>query len=660
MLTSLQDDRRRMVERQLKARGIGNPHVLAAMGQVPREMFVPERLREFAYEDGPLPIDEEQTISQPYIVALMIEATDVSPGDRVLEVGAGSGYAAAVMSRIADEVYAIERREALAASARERVVALGYDNLKIIAGDGSLGLPDEAPFDAILVAAGGDKVPEPLKQQLAIGGRLVVPVGGETMQSLLCVTRTGANAWSEDNLGGVRFVPLIGAHGRWEDGNRAASNHKPAREKTLAQCIAEAAEPLPDPDEDAHFGEWFDRFADRRVVLLGEASHGTHEFYAARAAITRRFVERYGFTIVAVEADWPDAAAIDRYVRHRAHRPAAQPPFARFPTWMWRNTVIDRLIHDLRELNAGRATDEMAGFYGLDIYNMSGSIEAVLSYLDEHDPAAAAVARERYGCLTPWQAEPATYGRAALTRGYAGCEAEVIAQCRDLLERALEDGEGMFGAAMNGRLIASAEKYYRIMYYGGAESWNLRDSHMAETLEHLLGQGGAHSKALVWAHNSHIGDARATEMGAVRGEHNIGQLVRERWGRQAALIGFGTHAGTVTAADDWDSPRLEKRVLESRSDSYERQCHESGVGRFLLDLSEGRHEALRRRLAEPRLERFIGVIYRPETERWSHYSEAVLTQQFDAFVWFDETRALQALGPPEPDHGLPETYPFGV
>jgi protein-L-isoaspartate(D-aspartate) O-methyltransferase len=660
-MTTPEEQRALMVERQLKARGIGSPHVLDAMGEVPRERFVPERLREFAYEDGPLPIGEEQTISQPYIVALMIEAADVSPGDRVLEVGAGSGYAAAVMSRIAGEVFAIERHEALAEEARARVEALGYDNLTIVAGDGSLGSPDEAPFDAILVAAGGDKVPEPLKRQLAIGGRLVVPVGGESLQSLLCVTRTGEDAWSEDNLGGVRFVPLIGAHGRWEDGSRAATNHRPARELSLAECIAEAAEPLPDIG-DPEFAAAFDRFAGRRVVLLGEASHGTHEFYAARAAITRRFAERHGFTIVAVEADWPDAAAIDRYIRHRPHRPDAPAPFERFPTWMWRNTVIDRLTHDLRSLNERREPERMAGFYGLDIYNMSGSIEAVLAYLDEQDPEAAKVARERYGCLTPWQADPATYGRAALTRGFAECEEAVVAQCNELLQRALRDhdGEDLFGAAMNARLVASAEKYYRVMYYGGAESWNLRDSHMAETLEHLLEQGGPNSKALVWAHNSHIGDARATEMGRVRGEHNIGQLVRERWGEEAALIGFGTHAGTVTAANDWDSPRKTKRVLPSRADSYERQCHDSAVPRFLLDLSQGRHETLRRRLAEPRLERYIGVIYRPETERWSHYSESVLPEQYDAFVWFDETRALEALGPPEPDHGFPETYPFGV
>lgn len=650
--------RTQMVERQLKARGIGNEHVLAAMADVPRERFIPEALREFAYEDGPLPIGEGQTISQPYIVARMIEAAEVSPGDRVLEVGAGSGYAAAVMSRIAAEVYAIERHGVLAEAAQRRLLENGYDNVVVMAGDGSLGLPDKAPFDAILVAAGGDKVPEPLKRQLAIGARLIVPVGDEAQQSLLCITRTGENAWSEDDLGGVRFVPLIGAHGRWEDGQRAATSHRPARKLSLPECIAEATEPFGDIDES--FAALFDRFADRRVVMLGEASHGTHEFYEARAAITRRFVEQHGFTIVAVEADWPDAAAIDRYIRHRPHQPDAAPAFQRFPTWMWRNTEIDRLAHDLRTINEDRPPEQKAGFYGLDIYNMSGSIEAVLTYLDETDPEAAKVARQRYGCLTPWQAEPETYGRAALSRGYAECEAQVIAQCRDLLQRALEEDGEVFGAAMNARLIASAEKYYRVMYYGGAESWNLRDSHMAETLEHLLEHGGPDAKALVWAHNSHIGDARATEMGHVRGEHNIGQLAREKWGDEVALIGFGTHTGTVTAADDWDSPRKVKRVLPSRSDSYERQCHDSGVPRFLLDLSRDRHQALRQRLMEPKLERFIGVIYRPETERWSHYSSSVLPEQFDAFVWFDETRALEPLGPPEPRSGLPETYPFGV
>jgi erythromycin esterase-like protein len=330
---------------------------------------------------------------------------------------------------------------------------------------------------------------------------------------------------------------------------------------------------------------------------------------------------------------------------------------------MWRNTDVDAFIHWLRRRNERVAElDARAGFYGLDIYNMSGSIAAVLEYLDKVDPEAAAVARERYGCLTPWQKEPSTYGRAVLTAGYRKCEQAVIDQCRELLQRRLEysaeDGESFLDAAQNARLVASAERYYRIMYYGGAESWNLRDTHMFETLEHLLEARGANSKALVWAHNSHIGDARYTDMGAVRDELNIGQLCRERFGNQAALIGFGTHSGTVAAATDWGGDMEVKRVRPSHRDSYERLCHDSGVPRFLLDLN--RHEPLRRRLLEPKLERFIGVIYRPDTELMSHYAEASLPKQFDAFVWFDETSAVTPLGPQHAKPGVPDTYPFGL
>jgi protein-L-isoaspartate(D-aspartate) O-methyltransferase len=665
-MTHDQDKRRaQMVEVQIARRGVRDARVLDAMRAVPRERFVGEALAEFAYEDSPLPIEADQTISQPYIVAAMIEAAEVAPGDRVLEVGAGSGYAAAVLGRIADQVYAIERHEALGRLARERMAALGYDNVDIRIGDGSTGLTEAAPFDAILVAAGGPDVPHALKEQLEIGGRLVMPVGEPGSQKLLKLVRTAANRFEEEDFGAVAFVPLIGEQGWREDGRRAASNHVPgaSRRQSLPEMIAEAAEELPDFDDPA-FGALFDRFADRRVVLLGEASHGTAEFYRARAAITRHLIREHGFTIVAVEADWPDAAAVDRYVRHRRFLDVPEPPFQRFPTWMWRNTEVLALIDWMRAHNDGIAEmDARAGFYGLDIYNMSGSIAAVLDYLDRVDPEAAAVARERYGCLTPWQREPATYGRAALTRGYAECEAAVIAQCRELLGKRLdyaaEDGDSFLDAAQNARLVASAERYYRIMYYGGAESWNLRDTHMFETLAHLLEAKGEGAKAIVWAHNSHIGDARYTDMGATRDELNIGQLVRERFGREAALIGFGTHIGTVAAATDWDGPMEVKHILPSRRDSYERQCHETGRPCFLLDLSPGRHEPLRRRLAEPHLERFIGVIYRPDTELWSHYSQAILPEQFDAWVWFDETEAVTPLGPEHAREGVPDTYPFG-
>src|SRR5437762_3401843 len=293
-----------------------------------------------------------------------------------------------------------------------RFEALAYDNIKLRVGDGTQGWPEAAPFDAILVSAGGPEVPPALKDQLVLGGRLVIPVGGQTYgQRLLKITHLSDSDFETEDIGAVTFVPLIGDHGWVEDGRRSATNHVPghSHKQSLPQMIAEAAEPLPDVD-DPTFGRLFDRFADRRVVLLGEASHGTSEFYRARAAITRRLIEKHGFTILAVEADWPDAAAVDRYVRHRRAAGSAEPPFQRFPTWMWRNTDVAALIewmrghnHQIGERVGEAELDHQAGFYGLDIYNMRGSIAAVLEYLDRIDPDAAVIARERYGCLTPWQ-----------------------------------------------------------------------------------------------------------------------------------------------------------------------------------------------------------------------------------------------------------------
>lgn len=648
--------RERMVERQIAARGITDRRLLDAMRTVPRETFVPAHLREFAFEDSPLPIEAEQTISQPYIVALMIEAAGLEAGDRVLEIGAGSGYAAAVMGQVADQVFAIERHAELADLAAARMKRLGYDNVTIIHGDGTKGLPGEAPFDAIIAAASGPDVPNELRNQLSDGGRLVMPVGEpHSIQKLVKVTRVGDDDFRVEDLGGVRFVPLIGAHGfRDEAGGRQAL-------RSLPELIGAAAEPLPAIDDPA-FGALFDTYAGARVVLLGEASHGTSEFYRARAAITKRLIEEHGFTIVAVEADWPDAAAVDRYVRHRPIREGEEAAFQRFPTWMWRNTDVDAFIRWLRRHNEGRAPDEMTGFYGLDLYNLGGSMRAVIDYLDDVDPEAAAVARERYGCLMPYAKNPQGYGRMAITRGFAECERPVVEMLRELLQRKLEyaaeDGDEFLDATANARLIKNAEEYYRVMYHGAAESWNLRDTHMFETLCQLLDAKGPESKAIVWAHNSHIGDASHTEMGQVREELNIGQLCRERFGREAMLIGFGTHSGTVAAASDWDAPMEVKTVRPSLSGSYERVSHDSNVKQFLLDL-RGAEEGLREMLEEPRLERFIGVIYRPETERWSHYSQAILPGQFDAWVWFDETTAVTPL-PGRIEAAEEETYPFGL
>lgn len=661
-MLDLDHARRRMVDAHIARRGVRDERVLEAMRTVRREDFVEPGFEEFAYEDAPLPIAEGQTISQPFIVARMIEAAELDETDRVLEVGTGSGYAAAVMSLVADKVFSIERHRALAETAKRRLAAGGYGNVEIRTGDGTKGWPEAAPFDAILVAAGGPEVPEALKQQLAVGGRLIIPVGDRPgLQRLMRLTRLGEDhGFEREDLGGVMFVPLVGEQGWAEEGRKEIH----ARGRTLPQMIAAAAEELPDFDAPG-FGEMFDRFGERRIVLLGEASHGTSEFYRARAAITRRLVEKFGFTIIAVEADWPDAASIDRAVRLRPPRRDAEPPFRRFPTWMWRNTDVLTFLRYLRGWNESRKDQkERAGFYGLDIYNMSDSIAAVLTYLDEVDPRSAAVARERYGCLTPWQNDPATYGRAVLSENYRKCEEAVIAQCRDLLSRRLayseKDGDDFLDAAQSARLIASAEKYYRIMYYGGSESWNLRDRHMFETLEHVLAARGTGAKAVVWAHNSHIGDARHTDMGQRRDELNIGQLCRERFGDVAALIGFGTHSGSVACASEWGGPMEIKRVRESHPRSFEALCHEAGRKRFLLDMAAD--TTLRAALDEPRLERFIGVIYRPETELASHYAEASLSRQFDAYVWFDATTPVKPLPPAEGETSarVPDTYPFGL
>jgi erythromycin esterase-like protein len=432
----------------------------------------------------------------------------------------------------------------------------------------------------------------------------------------------------------------------------------------LAQMLTRAAEPLPEVDE-AEFARLFDRFGDSRVVLLGESSHGTSEFYRARAAITRWLIEHRGFTVVALEADWPDARALDAYVRHREPPVGAGQAFRRFPTWMWRNREFQGFLDWMRQHNARRKDAPKASVYGLDLYNLSASMRAVIDYLDRTDPPAAEVARRRYGCLTPWADEPAAYGKLALTSGYARCEKPVTAMLADLVSRqakAMAD-EGLLDAAQNARLVRDAEAYYRAMYYGGAESWNLRDRHMFETLDAILAAKGHDAKAVVWAHNSHIGDARATEMGVIREELNLGQLCREVWGREATLIGFGTHGGTVACASDWDAPMEVKRINPALAESQEALAHATRVPRYLLDLRPGRHDDLRAHLSEPRLERFIGVIYRPETERWSHYVDCRLAEQFDAWVWFDETTAVTPLPTkPKPDHrsGAEDTWPFGL
>ena len=653
-----------MVHDQIAARGVRNPAVLDAMRRVPRESFLPEELAEFAYQDTPLPIKAGQTISQPYIVALMIESVEPRATDRALEIGTGSGYAAAVLSEVVDEVYTIERHEQLAKLAARFLDSQGYSNVKVLHGDGTLGWSEHAPYDVIIVTAGGPQVPKPLLAQLAIGGRLIIPVGDTSrLQRLVRVTRKSQDEFEDEDLGEVQFVPLIGAEG-WDAGvarpGRASTER--SRPGTVAKLIRETAAPIADIAQ-VDVSALLERIGDARIVLLGEATHGTSEFYRMRARITKELILRRGFNFVAVEADWPDAARINQYVRHAPVRQEQWKAFSRFPTWMWRNHEALDLVEWMRAWNAEVSEPERrASFHGLDLYSLFTSIDAVITYLSGVDPAMAAVARRRYASLSPWEQDPAVYGRAVLSGRYKDCEAPVVAMLQDMLNRRIEysqrDGDRFFDAAQNARLVAAAERYYRVMYYGAVESWNLRDQHMFDTLERLLEFHGPGSKGVVWEHNSHVGNAAATEMGT-RGEHNVGQLSRARFAESAFLVGFGTDHGTVAAASDWDGPMEVKRVRPSHEASYERLCHESEVKAFMLHLRDPVRQAVRDELEAARLERAIGVIYRPESELQSHYFQACLPRQFDEYIWFDETRAVSPL-PSVTASGVPETYPFGV
>ena len=444
-------------------------------------------------------------------------------------------------------------------------------------------------------------------------------------------------------------------------------------ESAIAQALAPHRHPLASAaDEDA----LLDCLAQGRLVLLGEATHGSHEFYDLRARLTRRLILEHGFVAVVAEADWPDAWRVNRYVRgwgDDADADEALGGFRRFPTWMWRNTVVRDFVEWLRLHNATHPQRECAGFYGMDLYSLYSSIAAVLAHLDRTDPEAARRARARYACFDHFGQDGHAYGYASSYGQQPHCEDEVMAQLREMTRRAAsltraagEPGDEAFAALQNARLVRDAEEYYRTMFHRRVSSWNLRDTHMLETIaaleRHLASDTGREPRIAVWAHNSHLGDARATQM-HTQGEWNLGQLARERWGEAALLVGFSTYAGTVTAATAWDAPALKRRVRDALQGSWEALLHHSGqdLGRFWLPLRA--NAPIAQLVPQERLQRAIGVIYQPDTERASHYLRAHLPRQFDVMIHIDRTEALSPLEP-EPgwllDEEPPETYPSGL
>jgi erythromycin esterase-like protein len=407
-----------------------------------------------------------------------------------------------------------------------------------------------------------------------------------------------------------------------------------------------------------------ERTGEASIVLIGEASHGTHEFYEQRAYITQLLIEQHGFHAVAVEADWPAALRVHRYVMEDtadADAVASLGDFTRFPAWMWRNTVVVDFIEWLK----GRGV----GFFGIDLYSLYASIDAVLDYLRDVDPEAAQRARHRYSCFEHFANDPQEYGYASTAGIVESCEDDVVKQLTDLRAKAHDyarrDGkvaeDEFFFAEQNARLALNAERYYRSMFRGRVSSWNLRDTHMTETIEELvrhLGKRVHEPKIVVWAHNSHLGDARATEMGW-QGELNVGQLCRQKFGEKTYNIGFSTYEGTVTAASEWDSPAERKQIRPGMKGSYEKFFHDVEHQNFWLDL---RDPDVRGLVKEEQLERAIGVIYQPRTERYSHYFQARIADQFDALLHFDTTSAVRPLEI-ESDwqhEESPQTYPSAL
>ena len=424
---------------------------------------------------------------------------------------------------------------------------------------------------------------------------------------------------------------------------------------------------------DSDYDALLEMARDKQFVLLGEASHGTHEFYAMRADITRRLIDEHGFDAVMVEGDWPDVYRVNRFVRGASDDSNARDAlgdFTRFPRWIWRNREVERFVTWLHDDNAARASAERTGMYGLDLYSLQRSAAAVIDYLDRVDSQAALRARERYGCFDHHGGvDPQSYGYAASMGVKRSCEDEATAQLVELLQTRSEllasDGlaaeDEQFFAEMNARVVQNAEAYYRNMFGSRVSTWNLRDEHMAEVLfalhRHLSQQRGRPAKIVVWAHNSHLGDARATEVSRY-GELNLGQLVRERAESDCLLAGFTTYTGHVTAARDWDAPAEHRWVRPALKGSVEHLFARTELQRFFLTLDSHHDDAL----ADRSLERAIGVIYRPESERQSHYFNVSLARQFDAVFHLDETTALEPLDALDVwnRREVPETWPSGI
>lgn len=639
------------IQNQLKDKGIKNQLLLDAFKNIPTTLFLSKEL--YPYTFANTTIEDEIIKVEPRIfaVAKMLENLKIKKGDKILAIGLDSVYVMAILSRICKEVYTVEPNEAYAEWALEVLKNINITNVFIAVGDNKQGWKENAPFDSILITSEFEEVSTQLKKQLKIGGRLLIPIGPDwahiIFEIIERVSETDYNVKKlKDNffIPNPKILPEIGT--------------QDFPEKEIVDEINKRAHPFSSIKE-YPIDKLLERIGDAQVVLLGEASHGTSEFYLTRQEITKALIEKKGFNFVCAEADWSDAEQINAYVKNQQTQ-KDWIPFTRFPQWMWKNKEVLNFVEWLKEYNA--LNKNKTGFYGLDLYGLENSIELVINYLEGIDGDLANLAKSRYACIRPYMTDPAVYGKMVVSHQLESCEKEVLKMLVDLLKNKnkLNHSPEYFYAYQNANVVVDAERYYKAMYYGSAESWNLRDFHMFYTLKSLLSYFGPQTKAIVWAHNSHIGNALATEMYS-RGEINIGHLCKEHFGDKSYHIGFGTHTGTVAAAHNWGNAMNVIKVSNSLPKSYENLCHKTQIDSFTLPLREKfSGQKLRELLSAPKLERAIGVIYRPETERQSHYFQAVLPSQFDEYIFYNESQAVTPITQTNVSPKLLESHPFGI
>lgn len=637
------------IKEQLRDKGISNTLLLKAFQNIPEAFLLSETLHPYFYEDVRIEKTLENTEPRVIVIARMLEQLQIKEAEKILITGVDSIYILVVLSKIYKDVYTVETNETYANWTLEVLKTIDVANVHVKIGDPEIGWIEKGPYDTILIATELKEISNTIKEQLKIGAKLIAPVGPDWAHVMLeIINRISVNEFVTKALRDSYFIPKPKMLPKI--GTEAYPETEIIDEIGMSSLPFKSIKTFP-------IDGLLERIGNAKVVLLGEASHGTSEFYLTRQEITKALIEKKGFNFVCAEADWSDAEQINNYVRNQ-YKSQEWMPFARFPQWMWKNKEVLNFVEWQKDYNTKH--NNTIGFYGLDLYGLENSIDLVIKYLEEIDPELAELAKARYACIIPYMSNPVAYGKLVTKNSLESCEKEVLKMLFDLLKikNKLNHSQEYFYAYHNATVVVDAERYYKAMYYGSAESWNLRDFHMFYTLKSLLSYFGKDSKGIVWAHNSHIGNALATEMYS-RGEINIGHLCKEQYGSKSYHIGFGTHTGTVAAARNWGEPMEVINVNDSLENSYEYLCHKTNVSNFTLPLRpEYSDNNLSEFLSKPRLQRAIGVVYKPATELRSHYFKAVLPAQFDEYIWFNKSQAITPIANTNNIHKLLESHPF--